>query len=353
MPMSKLYSTFNLGAVKLSNRIVMSPMLLRIATEDGEVTREIVDHYVLRAKGGVGLIIMAGAYVTESGKVMSNTYGISDDRHIPGLRRLVEAVHSHNAMIAVQLAHNGARSPSALIGEQPVGPSSLSFPDLPEAPRELQKREIQNLVSAFGEAARRAKESGFDAVELHCSAVSLIHQFLSPYSNRRIDEYGGSFNNRMRFPLEVISEVREKTSSSLPIGCRIPHDEIVQGGLTLEDTRTIAVELVKGGIDFVRVVVGISPPKGREDSQRTSTSRPEGQLPVLAQAMKQTVDVPVIATGGISTVDQAENLLDSESADLVAIGTALLADPYWIMHSPEYVQMFPGLVYCPKCGHRV
>ena len=122
MTTSKLHSTFNLRGVKLSNRIVMSPMLLRIATEDGEVTREIIDHYVLRAKGGVGLIIAAGAYVTESGKVFPNTYGISDDRHVPGLRRLVEAVHSQNAMIAVQLHHYGARTPSAVIGEQPAVP---------------------------------------------------------------------------------------------------------------------------------------------------------------------------------------------------------------------------------------
>jgi len=209
------------------------------------------------------------------------------------------------------------------------------------------------LVSAFGEAARRAKEAGFDGIELHCSAAFLVHQFLSPHSNKRTDEYGGNFSNRMRFALEITGKIRENVGPDVPIGCRIPHDEIVEGGLTLEDTRAVAVELVKAGVDFVRVVVGVSPPRGKEDSQRTSTTRPEGQLPALAQAMKQVVKVPVIATGGISTIEQAEALLNSGSTDLVAVANALLADPYWIQHSPGYVEMFPGFKYCPKCGHKV
>ena len=353
MNMSTLHSTSNIDGMELPNRLVMSPMLLPIANEDGEVTKEVIDYYVTRAEGGVGLIITGGAYITEAGRTFANTHLISHDRHIPGLRKLVEAVHSRNAKIAVQLYHGGTRANSALTGEQPAGPSPISAPDLPETPRELTKSEIQDLVSAFGEAARRAKKAGFDAIDLHYSGAFLVHQFLSPYSNRRTDEYGGSFDNRMRFPLEVLSEVRKNVGANLPIGCRIPHDEIVEGGLTLEDTRDIAVELVKAGVGYVRVVVGVTPPRGREDSQRTSTTRPEGQLPVLAQAMKQVVKVPVIATGGIIKIEQAEELLNSGSADLVAVGTALLADPYWMLHSPSYVEMFPGLIYCPKCARKV
>ena len=353
MKMPALHTPVKIGGVELKNRIVMSPMLLTIASEDGEVTKEVIDYYEARAKGGVGLVITGGAYVTEPGKIFANTHMISDDRHIPGLRTLVEAVHSHNTKIAVQLMHGGVRSRSSLTGEPPAGPSSISFPDIPEVPRELTKTEIRDLVSAFGEAARRAKEAGFDAIELHYSAAFLVHQFLSPHSNKRTDEYGGSFSNRMRFALEITGKIRENVGPDVPVGCRIPHDEIVEGGLTLEDTRAVAVELVKAGVDFVRVVVGVSPPRGREDSQRTSTTRPEGQLPALAQAMKQVVKVPVIATGGISTIEQAEALLNSGSTDLVAVANALLADPYWIQHSPDYVEMFPGFKYCPKCGHKV
>jgi len=351
--MAKLESPINMGRLELSNRIVMSPMLLTIASEKGEVTKEVIDYYEARAKGGVGLIITGGAYVTETGRLFANTHMISNDRYVPGLRTLVEAVHSHNTKIAAQLMHAGVRSRSSITGEPPAGPSAISSPDLPEVPHELQKKEIQELVLAFGEAARRAKEAGFDAIELHCSAAFLIHQFLSPHSNRRTDEYGGSFSNRMRFALEILGKVRENVGPDLPIGCRVPHDEIVKGGLTLEDTRAIAVELVRTGGDFVRVVVGVAPPRGREDSQRTSTPGQEGQLPALAQAMKQVVKVPVMATGGISRIEQAEALLNSGSADLVAVGTALLADPYWIQHSPSYIEMFPGSAYCPKCGHKV
>ncbi|MFC1906965.1 NADH:flavin oxidoreductase [Chloroflexota bacterium] len=349
----ELQSSIKTGGVELSNRVVLSPLLLAIATEGGEVTQEVIDFYGARARGGVGLIITGGAFVAGTGRLYDRVPKITHDRYIPGWRSLVEAVHKQGAKIAIQLAHGGIRVRSALTGEQPAGPSSISAPDLSEAPRELSRDEIQGMVAAFGEAAKRAKEAGFNGIELHCSGALLIHQFLSPYSNRRTDEYGGSFENRFRFALEVIHEVRKNVGSELFIGCRIPHDEIVPGGLTLEDTGSIAVEMVKAGIDCVRLVVGVTPPRGREDSQRTSTSRPEGQLPMLSRLMKEVVTVPVIATGGINTIEQAERLIKEGDADLVAIGQALLADAYWLQHSPEYIEMFPGFKYCPKCGHKV
>ena len=353
MEITKLQSPISIGKLGLSNRLVMSPMLLSIANDEGEVTQDIIDYYEARAKGGVGLIITGAAYVTDTGKLYAKTHAISDDRHVSGWRKLVRRVHSHESKIAIQLGHGGARSRSTVTGQQPAGPSSVSFTDLPETPRELSTTEIHDLVSAFGQASRRAREAGFDAIELHCSAGFLIHQFISPYSNRRKDEYGGDFANRMRFPLEIVRRVRDNVGPDLAIGCRIPHDEIVPGGLTLEDTRDIAAGLVKAGVDFVRVVVGVSPPKGRTDSQRTSTTRPEGQLPALSHAMKQAVKVPVMATGGITTIEQADKILRSGSADLIAAGLALLADPYWLEHSPGYIEMFPGMVYCPQCGHKV
>ncbi|MBU2608770.1 MAG: NADH:flavin oxidoreductase [Chloroflexi bacterium] len=353
MAASELYRSVNIGGVELSNRVVLSPMLLSIATDGGEVTREVIDFYGARAKGGAGLIITGGAYVAEGGGLFGRAHKISQDKQVAGWRSVVEVVHGYGARIAVQLMHGGIRARSAVTGEQPVGPSSVSLPDLAETPRELTSGEIQNLVSAFGEAARRAREAGFDGIELHCSAAFLIQQFLSPHTNLRADEYGGSWENRLRFPLEVVRAVRENVGSDLFLGCRVPHDEIVADGLTLEDTRNITEELVKAGLDFVRVVVGVSPPRGREDSQRTSTSRPEGQLPMLSRLMKEVVTVPVIATGGINTIEQAEMLIKDGDADLVAIGQALLADAYWLQHSPEYIEMFPGFKYCPKCGHKV
>ncbi len=351
--MDELHRACRIGQLEVSNRLVMSPMLLPITGQDGEVTENLINHYVARAKGGIGLIIIGAAYVSDQGKIMPRAQGISADRHISGLKRLVQAVHKQNTKIAIQLGHAGARSPLSLIGGRPVAPSSLPFPDLREPPRELEKGEIQDLVAAFGAAARRAREAGFDAIELHGSAAGLLHQFISPYSNHRTDEYGGSFQKRMRFPLEILRQIREEAGTDLPVGCRIPHDEIVAGGLTLEDTHAIAVELVNAGLDFVRVVVGVAPPIGREDSQRTSTARPEGQLPALSADMKRAVSVPVIATGGIRTAEQAEKLLRDGSADLVAVGTPLLADPYWLAHSPRYVQVYPGLGYCPECSRKV
>lgn len=353
MGRTTLASPVNIGKLQLKNRLAMAPTLLSIAGDNGEITQDIIEYYEARAKGGVGLIITGAAHVMETGKIYPRTHAISNDGHVSGWSKLVQSIQSYNTKIAIQLSHGGARSRSVLTGEQPVAPSSLTFPDIAETPRELSTEEIHGLVLAFGEAARRTKESGFDAIELHCSAGFLIHQFISPYSNRRQDEYGGNFAKRMRFPLEIVGKMKEKVGGDFPIGCRIPHDEIVSGGLTLEDTGDVTVELARAGIDFVRVVVGVSPPKGRADSQRTSTARPEGQLPELSRAMKQMVEVTVIATGGINTTGQAEQLLHSGSADLVAVGSALLSDPCWLEHSPGYVEMFPGVVYCPKCRRKL
>lgn len=353
MASSELQSSIKIGGVEISNRVVLSPLLLSMSTENGEVTKAVIDFYGARAKGRVGLIITGGAYVSESAGLFSKAHEISQDRHVAGWRSVVEAVHGHGSKIAVQLMHGGIRARSVVTGLQPVGPSLVELSDLAETPHELTRGEVQDMVSAFGEAARRAGEAGFDGIELHCSAAFLVQQFLSPHTNLRTDEYGGSFENRLRFPLEVIRAVRERISPGMFLGCRVPHDEIVPDGLTLEDTRSITAELVKEGLDFVRVVVGVSPPRGREDSQRTSTSRPEGQLPDLARLMKQAVTVPVIATGGINTVEQAEKLIKDGDADLAAVGQALLADAYWLQHSSDYIEMFPGFKFCPQCGHKV
>ena len=342
--MTDLFEPFKIGNLELKNRVVMSPMLLPIATDDGMVTPELMEHYVRRARGDVGFIIMGGAYVQEEGQMLPRGHGISDDRHVEGMRRLVDAVHSNGARIALQLSSGGLRDDSSkdtgsIHGGKPVEGYSLE--------------EIRRTVDAFGAAALRAKEAGFDAIEVHYSAVFLLHQFISPYSNRRNDDYGGSYENRMRLPLEVMAAIRDKVGPEYVVGCRIPHDEIVEGGLSLSDTREIAKDLVKAGADFSRVVVGVAPPRGDPESQRTCRPGPEGELLGLSTSMKEAVPVPVIATGGISSHEVANQALQEGKADLVALGSALLIDPDWVNHSPHYVQIFPGFGYCPKCSRKI
>ena len=346
--MAGLFEPFPIGKLELKNRVVMSPMLLPLATDDGEVTPALREHYVRRAQGGVGFIIVGGAYVLEEGKLMARGHGASEDRHISGLRSLVDAVHANGAKIVLQLGQLGIRDPSAVGGK---GPGEIHLGGKPVEDYSLE--EIQRIVAAFGAAAMRTKEAGFDAIEVHCSSVFLLHQFISPYSNRRSDEYGGSFESRMKLPLEVMAVVREKVGPEFVVGCRIPHDEIVEGGLSLADTREVAKGLVKAGADYVRVVVGVAPPRGRPDSQRTSRPDPEGELLPLAANMRKAVAAPLIATGGIASHETASQVLQEAKADLVALGTALLADPDWLSHSPHYVQIFPGLAYCPQCSRKI
>lgn len=346
--MADLFEPFRIGKLELKNRVVMSPMLLPLANDDGTVTPELTRHYDRRAKGDVGLIIVAGAYVLEEGKIMTRGHGISDDRHIAGLQSLVDAVHSSGAKIALQLASMGISGNSSVAGKD-TGDLHVGSRPIEEYSLE----EIRRIVDAFGAAALRAKEAGFDAIEVHCSAVFLLHQFISPYSNRRNDEYGGSYENRMRLPLEVMAAIRKKVGPEYVVGCRIPHDEIVEGGLSLPDTREIAKDLMEGGADFARVVVGVTPPRGKPDSQRTSSPDPEGELLPLSSNMKKAVSVPVIATGGITSHEAANQVLQEGKADLIALGTALLIDPDWLNHSPHYIQIFPGFGYCPECSRKI
>lgn len=346
--MDNLFEPCKIGNLELKNRVVMSPMLLPLATDDGMVTPEITEHYVRRAQGGVGFIIVGGAYVMEAAKMMPRGHGISDDSHISGMRSLVDAVHSNGAKIALQLAGMGIKGDSSVTGKDA---GDIHMGSKPVEHYSLE--EIRRIVDAFGAAALRAKDAGFDAIEVHCSSVFLLHQFISPYSNRRTDEYGGSYENRIRLPLEVMAAIRKKVGPEYIVGCRIPHDEIVEGGLSLPDTREVAKDLVKGGSDFIRVVVGVTPPRGKSDSQRTSRPDPEGELLPLSTNMKRAVNVPVIATGGITSHEAANQVLQEGKADLVAFGTALLMDSEWLNHSPGYIQIFPGFGYCPACSRKI
>lgn len=319
-----LTSPIKIGNLELKNRMIMAPMVANYAYEDGSVSERLRAYHVRRAKGGVALITVEASYVHPSGKGFQNEVGIYSDRLIPGLRSLVDAVHSHGARISVQLFHAGRQTKSSVTGQPIVAPSPVADPTEPEIPRELSKDEIANLVKAFGEAARRAKEAGFDAVEVHGAHGYLLNQFLSPYSNKRTDEYGGSLENRMRFPLEVVRAVREAVGSDFPIVYRMSADEKVPGGLTLDETRIVAQRLEKEGVNAIHVSAGVytSAPWIIQPM-----ALPRGCLADLAQGIKSAVKIPVIAVGRINDPEVAEKILAERKADIVAFGRQLLADP--------------------------
>ncbi|AIS53025.1 NADH oxidase [Thermoanaerobacter kivui] len=322
----KLLEPIQIRSMKLRNRIVMPPMVTNYAADDGAVTDRLKVYHQTRAKGGVGLIIVEASYVHPSGKGFKNEVGIYKDELIPGLRELTEAVHKYGAKIAIQLYHGGRQTTSKVTGMQIVAPSPIPCPVKQEMPKELSVEEIKELIKAFGQAARRAKEAGFDAVEIHGAHGYLLNQFLSPYSNKRTDEYGGSFENRMRFPLEVVRRVRKEVGTDFPIIYRMSAEEYVPGGLTIEDTKIFAQKLIEEGINALHISGGVY-----ESSAMIiqPAAIPQGCFVENAAAIKKAINskVPVIVVGRIKDPIMAEQIIREGKADLVSMGRALLADP--------------------------
>ncbi len=290
--MPKLLDPLSVGGLRLKNRIVMPPMANDLATTKGELTAALIAHYARRA-AGVGLVIVEHSYVATDGKLSSKQLGIYDDKLIKGLADLAESIHAKGTPVCIQITHAGRRANSSICGSQPVAPSAIPESGSAEVPRELEKHEIEGLVRLFGEAARRACKAGFDAVEIHGAHGFLLNQFASPLSNRRTDEYGGSFDKRIRFPLEVVEEVRKTLGSGLPLLYRLGTSDGQEGGVTISECQAFARKLVEAGINLVDVSGG------------HVGSRPEGLvsqgyfLPV-AEQIKQAVEVPVIGNDQIA-----------------------------------------------------
>jgi 2,4-dienoyl-CoA reductase-like NADH-dependent reductase (Old Yellow Enzyme family)/thioredoxin reductase len=325
---SKLFQPGRIGSLELKNRLVMPPMATNYALKDGSVTPRQIEHYAERAKGGVGLVIVEISCVDfASGKGAARQIAIDDDRFIPGLSQLAEAIRQNGAKAAIQLHHAGRQTWARLTGNQPVAPSAIQGPE-GEQPRELELSEIAALVNRFAEAAERAKKAGFDGVEIHGAHGYLVSQFLSPLSNRRQDAYGGSVENRARFLLEVIEAIRKRVGRDYPLWCRLSAMEIgVTDGITLEETQVVAQLAEKAGVDAIHVSAHQITP-----ARRPPMAQPPGIFVPLAEGIKKVVSVPVIAVGRI-TPELGERVLGEGKADFIAIGKALLADP----HLPQKV----------------
>lgn len=319
-----LFTPGTIGTMALRNRLVMPPMGTNYATWTGAVTDRLIDYLAERARGGVGLITVEFSYVHPTGRISTYALGVHDDALIPGLRRLTGAIHAGGAMASIQLAHGGRRCRSAITGTPPMGPSPA--PCLGgEVPRELSPGEIEHVIAWFVQAARRVREAGFDAVTLHLANGYLLQSFISPHANRRTDRYGGTLEGRMRLPLEVLEGVRREVGADFPVICRLCVDEFIEGGLTLDEGQRVAHLLERAGADALDVTAGIpetmhiiGPPM----------AMPRGFLVPHARAIKEAVRIPVFAVGRINDPRLAEQILREGSADFIAMGRALLADPH-------------------------
>ena len=318
--MPGLFDPINIKGLSLKNRLVMPPMATGMASEDGEVTGRHIKHYTARARGGVGLIIIEHTYVSENGKLSRGQLGLYDDRLKPGLKRLVEAIHAEGTKVIIQLTHGGAKTSSNITGKQPSGPSSITLPNCTEAPKPLTIPEIKTLVVKFGNAAYRAVEAGIDSVELHGAHGFLLCQFLSPYANKRQDEYGGNLAGRLLFPTEVIKEVKNRLGKNVPLFYRFGADDMLEEGLTRQEAKLAAQHLEQVGVDVFDVSGGIG-----GDGQRSFTE--QGYFVPLAVGIKEVVKVPVIGVGHITEPEYADRIIRERKVDLVAIGRVLLSNP--------------------------
>ena len=303
-------------------------MVRNYATESGQVTERYLAHIERIARGGVGTIILEASYISPAGKGFKNQLAIHSDRAIEGLQRLTRLVSRHGVAVGIQLYHAGRQTSSKTTGYPPVAPSALADPTIGERPHALEEIEIMTIVHKFAEAARRAKRAGFDFVELHGAHGYLIQQFLSPFSNRRSDRYGGSLENRCRLLFEVYEAVREAVGINFPVTVRLSAEEMVTGGLTIKETTKIAQSLEELGVDALHISAGnyASFDKG---FMIAPMGRPDGLLVKYAADIKKAVKLPIIAVGKIRFPYLAEAIITKGQADLVALGRTLLADPDW------------------------
>ncbi len=322
---SALFQPGNIGKMRLENRLIMAPLGTILLDSEGGVTDELLDYYRLRARGGVGLITTQCASPNAEAKALYSL-GIYDDKFIPGLSRLFELIHEHGPKVSVQLMHPGLLIVAGGLLAPGVSikvPSITSWMTGDKPYVEVSEEDIDGYVEDFAQAARRAKEAGADAVELHACHGCLIGSFMSPVTNLRTDQYGGSVKNRMRFPRRILERIKEKLGKDFPVIVRISTSDDVPGGITIDEAMRQAAILEEAGADAFHVSAGLEYLSGLNIP---CYAYPEGPMVTMAEKMREAVRVPVIAVGKI-TPELAEQIISAGKVDFIAMGRPLLADP--------------------------
>ncbi len=336
--MSQLFSPFALGPLQLENRIAIAPMC-QYSADEGLATDWHMIHLGHLALSGAALLILEATAVTPEGRISARDLGLWSDDHATALAPVVKAIRRHSPIkLAIQLAHAGRKASSAVPWEgganvapgdggwQTVAPSPLPHAEGESKPMELDADGMQRVIDGFVDAARRSHALGFDAIELHAAHGYLLHQFLSPLSNKRTDEYGGSLEHRMRFPLEVFRAVRAAVPAEMTVGVRISAYDWVDGGWDVEQSIVFAQELERAGCHFIHVSSG-----GVSPLQKIPVG--PGYQIGFAECIRRETSMPVIGVGMITEALQAEAILEKGQADMVALARAMLFDPRWPWHA--------------------
>ncbi len=327
--MSYLLKPLKVRSMNLRNRLVLPPMATAKADPDGQVSDALLDYYGDKSRGGdISLIIIEHSYISPEGKANYNQLSVADDAMIPGLRKLADIIHRNGSKTAMQINHAGSAALKEVTGTTPLAPSAIANPRRGDMPREITQKEISGIVNAFKNAGRRVREAGFDAVEIHSAHGYLLNQFLSPLTNKRKDKYGGDISGRIYIHLQVIEAMRAAVGPDFPIQVRLGASDYTDGGTTIEDSKIAARAFEEAGVDIIHIsggFVGYTPPG----------LTGQGYFAPLSAAIKSTVDIPVILTGGITEVDAAEKFLEEKKADLIGVGRAILQDNTWAKHAIE------------------
>ena len=337
--MSKLFTPLKIRNIELKNRIVVSPMC-QYSSNDGIPTDWHLVHLGSRAVGGAGLIITEATSVSPEGRISPDDAGIWNDEQANAYKRITEFIKSQNSVPGIQLAHAGRKastySPWKGNGEvkvenggwQTLAPSSISFTDNYPLPKEMIEEDIKLVINQFSKAAKRSIDAGFEVVELHFAHGYLVHEFLSPLSNRRRDQYGESLENRCRFAIEIAKSVREAVTDGTPLFARISSTDWVEGGWDIDQSVQLAKWLKDVGVDLIDCS------SGGNVSKAKIPVGPGYQIP-FSEKIKDEANILTGGVGLITTAEQAEQIIKTEQADLVFLAREMLRDPYWALHAAK------------------
>ncbi|MBU3227074.1 NADH:flavin oxidoreductase [Clostridium algidicarnis] len=311
--------------IEFKNRVVMPPMATAKADDKGHITNEILKYYEEKTSCKLfSAVIVEHSYVDERGKANNNQTSISDDSDIEGMRSLAKVIKDNNSLAILQISHSGSAAKKDVTGMDPIAPSAIINPasKSTDMPVELNKDQIKDLKDKFIDAAERAKEAGFDGVELHSAHAYLLDQFLSPLTNKREDEYGGNIYGRIKLHLDIIKGIRVKLGEDYPIFLRMGAGDFMEGGLSKEDSVIAAMEFEKAGVNVLDISGGMC-------FYTIKDTRP-GYFDVISKPIFEAVNIPVILTGGVKKGTDVMDILDRNVCDLVGIGRAVFKESDWM-----------------------
>ncbi|MBU3916620.1 NADH:flavin oxidoreductase [bacterium] len=332
--MSKLFEPFEIGKLKIPNRFVRSATYYALSDQNGFIGDESIDLMKTLAEGDIGLIITGYAFVMKQGQVFPDMNGIDVDEHIFGYQKMTQAVHERNGKIVMQIAHGGSLATTAAKGDGDYIAVSLTdaLPDYERKPRELTEDDIQQIIEAFGQSARRVEESGFDGVQIHGAHGYLISEFLSPTTNHRQDKWGGSLENRTRFLVEVIRAVKRNVADDFPVMIKLGCRDYLEGdaGLTLEEGKQIAKKIKEEGIALIEISHGRIDKTFRKRVIKIKSVEDEAYMLEAAKAIRSVVSIPLCLVGGMRSLSVIEDIINSGVVDCISVCRPFIREPDFV-----------------------